>query len=94
MPDPIEHRFYGELAEWWPLISPSDEYAEEAAFAAGLLASATVPVADVLELGSGGGTYSSYLGGSGGGAVILDIAGTLTVDGTVSANGGDGITRG
>ena len=33
-----EHRFYGELAPWWPLISPPEEYAEEAAFAAGLLA--------------------------------------------------------
>src|SRR4051794_26790832 len=27
----VEHRFYGELAEWWPLLSPYTEYAEEAA---------------------------------------------------------------
>ena len=32
-----EHRFYGELAAWWPLISPAQEYAEEAAEAAALL---------------------------------------------------------
>ena len=31
------HRFYGDLAPWWPLISAPEEYAEEAAFAASLL---------------------------------------------------------
>ena len=39
-----EHRFYGDLAPWWPLLSPVDEYAEEAAFAAALLSgAATLP---------------------------------------------------
>jgi uncharacterized protein (TIGR03083 family) len=57
-------RFYGDLAEWWPLISPPEEYAEEAAFAATLLRSAAVPVRDVLELGSGGGNNASHLKGS------------------------------
>ena len=33
-----QHRFYGDLAPWWPLISAPEEYAEEAAFAASLLA--------------------------------------------------------
>ncbi|WP_129662769.1 class I SAM-dependent methyltransferase [Phytoactinopolyspora endophytica] len=56
-----EHRLYGELAGWWPLISPPDEYAEEAAYAAALLSSASVPVRDVLELGSGGGNNAAYL---------------------------------
>lgn len=55
------YRFYGELAEWWPLISPPEEYAEEAAFAAGLLASASIPVRTVLELGSGGGSNAVHL---------------------------------
>lgn len=41
---PGDHRFYGELAAWWPLISPPQEYAEEAAEAATLLRSASVPV--------------------------------------------------
>jgi hypothetical protein len=27
-----EHRIYGELALWWPLISPPADDAEEAAF--------------------------------------------------------------
>ncbi|GIF66756.1 hypothetical protein Ais01nite_47910 [Asanoa ishikariensis] len=31
------HRFYQDLAPWWPLISPASDYAEEAAFAATLL---------------------------------------------------------
>lgn len=55
------HRFYGELAEWWPLISPFEEYEEEAAYAAGLLASAGIPVSEVLELGSGGGHNAVHL---------------------------------
>jgi SAM-dependent methyltransferase len=49
------------LAAWWPLISPPHEYAEEAAFLAGLLRSATVDVHTVLELGSGGGNNASHL---------------------------------
>ena len=49
------HRFYSDLAGWWPLISPPEEYAEEAAFAASLLRMANPPTRTVLELGSGGG---------------------------------------
>jgi SAM-dependent methyltransferase len=61
---PIEHRFYADLAPWWPLISPPEEYVEEAAFAADLLspsgpASETPP--QILELGSGGGHLASHL---------------------------------
>ncbi|MEE4362224.1 MAG: class I SAM-dependent methyltransferase, partial [Pseudomonadales bacterium] len=53
--------FYGELAEWWPLISPLEDYEEEAAWFAELLASASIPVHEVLELGSGGGHNAAYL---------------------------------
>ena len=60
--DAPEHRFYGELARWWPLISPVEEYAEEAAFASTLLASVSIPVREVLELGSGGGNNAFHLG--------------------------------
>jgi SAM-dependent methyltransferase len=56
-----EHGFYGELAEWWPLISPPEEYTEEAAFFATLFASAPIPVHEVLELGSGGGHNAFHL---------------------------------
>lgn len=58
---PNTSRFYGELAEWWPLISPPAEYAEEAAFVATVLASASIPVREVLELGSGGGSNAVHL---------------------------------
>ena len=59
-----QHRFYGDLAPWWPLISAPEEYAEEAAFAASLLR--TTPTAPgrrptVLELGSGGGNNAFHL---------------------------------
>jgi trans-aconitate methyltransferase len=58
---PDHYRFYGELAEWWPLISPPEDYEEESAFAATVLASASVPVREVLELGSGGGHSAVHL---------------------------------
>jgi SAM-dependent methyltransferase len=52
---PAEHHFYSDLAAWWPLISPPEDYAEEAAEMARLLATASIPVREVLEMGSGGG---------------------------------------
>jgi len=58
---PVEHRFYGDLAPWWPLISPVAEYESEAAYIATLLHSAALPVADLLELGSGGGHIATHL---------------------------------
>ena len=61
MEAPVEHRFYGELADWWPLISQPEEYAEEAAECARHLRSAAIPVREVLELGSGGGNNAVHL---------------------------------
>src|SRR6266700_877840 len=55
------YRLYQDLAAWWPLISPPEEYAEEAAFAARVLNQAGLPVREVLELGSGGGHSASHL---------------------------------
>ena len=54
-------RFYGDLAVWWPLISPVEDYAEESAFAATVLDRASIPVRSVLELGSGGGHSAFHL---------------------------------
>lgn len=54
-------RFYGDLAEWWPLISPVEDYQEEAAYFAGLLRSGAHPAREVLELGSGGGHNAFHL---------------------------------
>ncbi|MGH3933850.1 MAG: class I SAM-dependent methyltransferase [Pseudonocardiaceae bacterium] len=58
---PTGHRFYSDLAVWWPLISPPEEYAQEAAHVATVLSSASIPVRDVLELGSGGGHNAMHL---------------------------------
>lgn len=55
------HRFYNELAQWWPLVSPPEEYAQEAAFVAGILETASIPMREVLELGSGGGHNAVHL---------------------------------
>lgn len=55
------YRFYGELAPWWPLISPVEEYAEEALEFARILARASRPVQSALELGSGGGHVAFHL---------------------------------
>jgi len=57
-------RFYGELARWWPLVSPVEDYAEEATFTASVLRDATGgPLQTLLELGSGGGHVAWHLGG-------------------------------
>ena len=44
----------------------------------------------IPALGSGGGRGGSSPGGSGGGAIDLEVTGTLTVNGSILANGGDG----
>jgi SAM-dependent methyltransferase len=54
-----EYRLYGELAGWWPLISPPEEYTEEGAYLAELFAG----VSEVLDLGSGGGHVAAHLKG-------------------------------
>lgn len=52
---------YDELARWWPLLSPPEEYTEDAAMISGLLQSGGHPVLTVLELGSGGGHNAVHL---------------------------------
>lgn len=55
-------RLYGDLAEWWPLLSAPEEYADEAAEYRALIEDgARIPVREVLELGSGGGNNASHL---------------------------------
>jgi len=57
-----EPRLYEELASWWPLLSPSVHYAEEAETYARVLDEACEqPQRVVLELGSGGGNNASHL---------------------------------
>lgn len=56
-----DYRLYRDLAGWWPLISPVEEYAEEAAWLTGVLGAAPSPVRRVLDLGSGGGHVAVHL---------------------------------
>ena len=62
-----------------------------AAYGGGTYGSVTAP----LDVGSGGGSYSSSgPGGAGGGIVNMHVTGALLVDGRISANGGAGIGQG
>ena len=50
---------------------------------------------DPLALGSGGGgSYNWASGGHGGGAIRINVAGTLTINGTITADGGNGGNNG
>jgi SAM-dependent methyltransferase len=52
---------YGELASWFHVLTPPEDYAVEAAYYRAALAGATQPCATLLELGSGGGNNASHL---------------------------------
>ena len=55
-------KLYSELARWWPLLSPPDEYLDEAEFFQGVLSGAGLPPAPtMLELGCGGGNNAFHL---------------------------------
>lgn len=54
--------FYGELASWWPLVSPPSDYVEEAADLLPMLRTAgDRPPRTLLELGCGGGSLAHHL---------------------------------
>lgn len=76
MAETAQYRLYRDLAEWWPLLSPPQEYAEEAAFAASVFGLASGPVREVLELGSGGGSNASHLR-SGFDLTLVDLSGDM-----------------
>jgi SAM-dependent methyltransferase len=59
--DAPDYRLYHELADWWPLISPPEEYAADAAALGRVFTAAHVPVRTVLDLGSGGGHVAWHL---------------------------------
>jgi aminoglycoside phosphotransferase (APT) family kinase protein len=67
MPDPNSFlSLYTHLADWWHLLSPIEDYDEEAAEFTQLLLGACVesgvsPPRTLLELGSGGGNNASFL---------------------------------
>jgi ubiquinone/menaquinone biosynthesis C-methylase UbiE len=55
-------KLYDELADWWQVISPTEDYADEAAFFNTLFKEKSkIPVRTILELGAGGGNVAYYL---------------------------------
>ena len=48
-----DYRLYRELAGWWPVISPPEEYAADAAAIEREFGAAPAPVRTLLDLGSG-----------------------------------------
>ncbi|MCB9760659.1 MAG: methyltransferase domain-containing protein [Alphaproteobacteria bacterium] len=58
----MPERLYDELADWWPVLSPPEDYADEAGVYLDLLQQgADGPLRRVLELGSGGGHLASHM---------------------------------
>ena len=56
---------YGDLAPWFHLLTPPEDYADEATFTLGLLRGHVVgPLETLLELGAGGGNMASHLKGA------------------------------
>ena len=75
-----EPKLYAELADWWPLLSAPEEYADEAAeYRRMLVDHARREVRDVLELGSGGGNNASHLKASFALTLVDRSAGMLQV---------------
>jgi SAM-dependent methyltransferase len=55
-------KLYTELGTWWPLLSPPDDYIDEANFFHEVLVAAGLPPAPtLLELGCGGGNNAVHL---------------------------------
>jgi SAM-dependent methyltransferase len=55
-------KLYSELANWWPLLSAPEDYAEEADFFWRRFREAGLPASpSLLELGCGGGNNASHL---------------------------------
>lgn len=58
----MTNKLYEELADWWPLLSPHEDSAEEIAFfLEALNVTEAAPQRTMLELGSGGGSNAFHL---------------------------------
>lgn len=53
--------FYSQLAPWWPLLSPVEDYEEEAHELSAVIEAHAPQARTLLELGSGGGHNAHYL---------------------------------
>ena len=56
------YKMYDEIADWWLLLSPKEDYAEEAGFFVKTMRDKGLPSSPtLLELGAGGGNTAYYL---------------------------------
>ena len=56
------HKLYSDLGTWWPLLSPPEDYLDEANFFHQVLVAAGLPPSPtLLELGCGGGNNAVHL---------------------------------
>src|SRR4051812_6270152 len=53
-------KLYQELAEWWSLLSPPEEYTDEVAFFLEALGDSIAPQRTMVEFGSGGGSVAFH----------------------------------
>lgn len=70
------HALYDQLADWWPLFSAPEDYAEEAAYAVALIfemMSSGEPLT-LLELGSGGGNNASHMKQAFASVTLVDLS--------------------
>ncbi len=70
-------KLYTELAGWWQLVSPTEDYADEAAFFGMLLRAENART--LLELGSGGGNVAWFLK-KGFTPTLTDISGEMLME--------------
>lgn len=67
--------FYDQLADWWHLISPPEDYSEEVAFFLPILQPyADRPSSTLLELGTGGGSIAFWFKRSFGALTLTDLS--------------------
>lgn len=68
-------KLYAELSAWWPLLSPPDDYLDEADFFRRAMVEAGLPRAPtMLELGCGGGNNAAHLKASFARVTLTDLS--------------------
>jgi SAM-dependent methyltransferase len=68
-------KLYAELSTWWPLLSPPDDYLDEAEFFHRVMAEAGLPAAPtLLELDCGGGNNAAHLKARFAGVTLSDLS--------------------
>ncbi len=71
----MTHKLYAELASWWPLLSPPDDYLDEVEFFQQVLLTKGLPPAPtLLELGCGGGSNAVHLKASFAQVTLTDLS--------------------